>query len=438
MLFVGHRARPAGADGRAVPVLEDVGPRRSLGARRSVQPHVVLAVAALGVFMEFVDSTIVNIAFPSIHHSFSDTTLSTLSWIFNAYSIVFAASLVVAGRLADLFGRRKLFRLGVVLFTVSSALCGLAPSSTFLIAMRAVQALGGAMVVPSSMALVIHAYPASRRTEAATIYGATAALAAALGPPIGGLLVGLSSWRLCFYVNVPIGILVFVLSSRRLIESRSPGRRLMPDLGGAAMLAASVGLLTLGIVRGNDWGWGNPRIIAAFALAVATSLWFMWRSSWHRSPIVDPALRKARPWGAVSSAMLLAGAGFYGYLLCHALFLILVWRYSALVAGLTFIPGAVIAAVVSAASRPITERHGFAALVIPGGVVWVAGMVWYIERIGVHPAWVTQWLPGSIITGVGAGLVLPALGAAGIAATPGAGYAIAGALNTTARQIGGA
>ncbi len=411
---------------------------RPPAARSSIQPHVILAVAALGVFMEFVDSTIVNIAFPSIHRSFHDTTLSTLSWIFNAYSIVFAASLVAAGRLADLFGRRKLFRLGVLLFTIASALCGVAPSSGFLIAMRACQALGGALVVPSSMALVIHAYPPSRRTEAATIYGATAALAAALGPPIGGLLVGISSWRLCFYVNVPIGVLVLVLSSRLLIESRSPGRRLLPDLVGAGMMAAGVALLTLGIVRGNEWGWSNLRIIAAFVLAVAATLGFLWRSSWHSSPVVDPSLRQARPWGAVSTAMLLAGAGFYGYLLCHALFLILVWRYSAFVAGLTFIPGALIAAAVSAASRPISERYGFAAIVVPGAVAWVGGMLWYSQRVGVQPAWVSQWLPGSVITGVGAGLVLPALGAAGIASIPGTGYAIAGALNTTARQIGGA
>ena len=172
-------------------MLADCDKRRateSAPARRSISPEVVLAVAALGVFMEFVDSTIVNIAFPAIHRSFAATTISTLSWVLNAYSIVFAAFLVVSGRLADLFGRRRLFRLGVVVFTGASALCGIAPNPAFLIGMRALQALGGAMVVPSSMALVIEAYPVARRARATTIYGATAALAAALGPPIGGAL----------------------------------------------------------------------------------------------------------------------------------------------------------------------------------------------------------------------------------------------------------
>ena len=232
--------------------------------------------------------------------------------IFNAYSIVFAAFLVVSGRLADLFGRRKLFRSGVAVFTLASALSGLAPSSGFLIAMRALQALGGAMVVPSSMALVIEAYPSSEREEATTIYGATAALAAALGPPIGGLLIGIANWRLCFFVNVPVGIAVLILSSPFLVESRAPGRRLIPDLIGSALFGSSVALLTLGIVRGSDWGWGSPRTMGSFVLAALAIGRFARRSSWHPAPIVDPALIRHRPFVTVSAAMLLSGIGFYG------------------------------------------------------------------------------------------------------------------------------
>src|SRR3954465_2389362 len=169
--------------------------------RNAVKPSTVLAIASLGVFMEFVDSTIVNIAFPSIRADFSGVTLTTLSWIFDAYSIVFAAFLVGSGRLADLLGRKRMFQVGVVLFTTASALCAVAPSAGFLIVARALQALGGAIVVPASLALVVNAFPPERRARALTAYGSSAAIAAALGPPIGGLLIDLSDWRLCFLVD---------------------------------------------------------------------------------------------------------------------------------------------------------------------------------------------------------------------------------------------
>src|SRR4051794_29502863 len=173
--------------------------------RNAVKPSTVLVIASLGVFMEFVDSTIVNIAFPSIRADFSGVTLTTLSWIFDAYSIVFAAFLVASGRLADLVGRKRLFEVGVVLFTLASALSALAPSAGFLIGPRALQALGGARVVPASLALVVNAFPAGRRAGALTAYGSSAAIAAAPGPPIGGLLIHASDWRPWLLPNVPLG-----------------------------------------------------------------------------------------------------------------------------------------------------------------------------------------------------------------------------------------
>src|SRR4051794_20253438 len=243
--------------------------------RRAVAPATVLVIASLGVFTEFVDSTIVNIAFPSIREDFAGVNLTTLSWIFDAYSIVFAAFLVASGRLADLLGRKRLFQAGVVLFTAASALCALSPSAGFLIGARALQALGGALVVPASLALVVNAFPAGRRAGALTAYGSSAAIAAALGPPIGGLLIHFSDWRLCFLVNVPIGALVVVLASRRLVESRSPGRRTLPDLTGAMVLALSLGLLTLGIVQGKPWGWTSPAVLGSFAASVALAVAFV-------------------------------------------------------------------------------------------------------------------------------------------------------------------
>ena len=212
--------------------------------------------------MAFVDATIVNIAFPDIRQSFPETTIAGLSWVLNAYNIVFAAFLVAAGSLADLLGRKRTFEAGLVLFTFASALCALATSPTLLIAARVVQALGAAVVVPASLALVLEAFPAGERTHAVALWTAVAALAAGVGPSLGGLLVELGGWRLAFLVNIPVGIAAVLLARSRLVESRSPGRRRLPDVAGALLFALAVATVTLALVKGNEWGWtlgGHPR-----------------------------------------------------------------------------------------------------------------------------------------------------------------------------------
>ena len=230
-------------------------------ATTRVPPSRVLLVASFGAFLAFLDATIVNVAFPSIRESFSDTTIGELSWVLNAYNIVFAASLILCGRLTDLVGRRRSFVAGVAVFTVASAACGLAPSVELLILARVVQAFGAAMLVPASLALVIAAFPAERRAHAIGVWGASAAVAAGVGPPIGGALVQLGGWRWAFLVNLPFGLVAVWAARHELVESRAPGRRTMPDLVGAALLVASLALLNLGIVKGADWGWASPQVV---------------------------------------------------------------------------------------------------------------------------------------------------------------------------------
>ena len=185
----------------------------------------VLLVACFGAFLAFLDATIVNVAFPSIRESFPDSSIGALSWVLNAYNIVFAAFLIVCGRLTDLLGRRRAFVGGIGLFTVASALCAAAPSLELLVAARIVQALGAALLVPASLALVVEAFPGQRRSHAIGLWGATAAVAAGLGPPIGGALVELGGWRWAFLVNIPFGVVAIVVARRQLVESRAPGRR---------------------------------------------------------------------------------------------------------------------------------------------------------------------------------------------------------------------
>src|SRR6201747_580483 len=223
----------------------------------------VLLITSIGLFMASLDLFIVNIAFPDIAADFNGASLPSLPWVLTAYAIVFAALLVPAGRIADRVGRKRIFISGLLLFAGASALCAVAPSLDVLIAARVLQATGGAMMLPTTLGLILPAFPVEQRTLAIGIWSAVGGIAAALGPPIGGLLVELS-WRWIFLVNVPIGIITAVVAWRATQEVRDPeeGR---PDLLGAAALALGIALLTLGIVKGPEWGWLGAATLASFA-----------------------------------------------------------------------------------------------------------------------------------------------------------------------------
>ncbi len=397
----------------------------------------VLLVACFGAFLAFLDATIVNVAFPSIRESFPETSIGDLSWILNAYNIVFAAFLIVFGRLTDLLGRRRAFAAGVVLFTVASALCGLAPSVDLLIAARVLQALGAALLVPASLALVVEAFPEERRAHAIGLWGATAAVAAGLGPPAGGALVELGGWRWAFLINIPFGVVAVWAARGQLVESRAPGRRTMPDLVGAALLAGTLALLNLGVIKGGDWGWTSLRVLGVFAATAVLAGLFVLSSRRHRSPLLDPALLRIPSFAVANVATVLAGFGFFAYLLTNILWLQYVWGYDVLEAGLALVPGALVAAVVAAVLGPLADRHGYRLFVVPGALVWAGAYVWYHQQVGLSPAFWTEWLPGQVLSGVGVGATLPLLASAGLAAVPGGRYATASAVVSSARQVGG-
>ncbi|MFL5886592.1 MAG: DHA2 family efflux MFS transporter permease subunit [Thermoleophilaceae bacterium] len=410
----------------------------ALVRRRGPAPPTVLAIASLGAAVAFVDATIVNIAFPDIARSFKGTSISSLSWVLNAYNIVFAAFLVAAGRFADLLGRRRMFLFGLELFTVASLLCAISPSAGALIAFRVVQALGAAFLVPASLALVLNAFPPDRRSHGVALLSAVAAAAAGLGPSLGGLLVAASDWRLVFLVNLPIGVGAVVLARRHLVESRAPGRRRMPDLTGAVVFGLAIAALVLGVVKGQEWGWTSARIIVSFAAAVVLGALFVWRCTWHRSPIVDLSLLRIRTFSAANGMTIVAAAGFYGYTLTNVLFLTGVWHYSVLKAGLSLTPGPFVAAAVAGPSSRVVQRLGHRPVLVTGGLIWGGAVMWFVERVGLTPAFVSEWLPGIVMLGVGAGILFPNLSGAAVASAPGESFATATGLNSVARQLGAA
>src|SRR3954447_411495 len=353
--------------------------------RRGPEPRTVLAIASLGGVMAFVDATIVNIAFPDIARSFRGTSISSLSWVLNAYNIVFAAFLMAAGRIADVVGRRRVFVGGLEVFTVASVLCAIAPSPGTLIAFRVVQALGAAMLVPSSLALVLEAFPPERRSHGVALLSAVSAAAAGRGPSLGGLLVAAADWRLVFLVNLPIGVAAVVLARRHLVESRAPGRRRMPDLLGAALFGLAVAALVLGIVKGEEWGWTSARVLGSFAAAVVLGGVFVWRCTWHRSPIIDLSLLRIRTFAAANGMAIVAAAGFYGYPLTNVLFLTAVWRYSVLEAGLALTPGPIVAVAVAGPTSRLVQRIGHRPVLVAGGLIWGAAVLWFVTPVGATP-----------------------------------------------------
>lgn len=402
-----------------------------------IPPGRILLIACFGAFLAFLDATVVNVAFPSIRASFPTVRISELSWVLNAYNIVFAAFLIVFGRLTDLLGRRRSFVGGALVFTLASVLCGLAPSVDLLVAARVLQALGAAALVPASLALVVAAFPAERRAHAIGLWGASAAVAAGLGPPIGGALTEYWGWRWAFLVNLPFGLVALWLARRHLIESRAPGRRVVPDLLGATTLAAAIGLLNLGIIQGSDWGWLSAGVLGSFVGALVLFGVFGVSSRRHRSPLVPAALLRVRSFSVGSVASVLAGFGFYAYLLTNVLWLQYVWGYAVLQAGLALVPGAVVAAVVASRLGPLAQRFGYRWFVVPGALVWAGAYLWYHQRVGLAPAFWAEWMPGQLLSGIGVGATLPLLGSASLSQVPGGRYATASAISSAARQVGG-
>jgi EmrB/QacA subfamily drug resistance transporter len=396
----------------------------------------VSLIVSAGVFMSSLDLFIVNIAFPSIGRHFGGASLSSLSWILSAYAIVFAALLVPAGRWADAFGRKRAFLLGLGVFVAASAACALAPSVGFLIGARVVQAVGGALMLPTSLGLMLPEFQAHERHVAIGVWAATGGIAAASGPPLGGLLVQ-ADWRLVFLVNVPVGLLGLVLGIRTLSERREVNAA-RPDLFGALGLIIAIGSLVVAIVKGQDWGWGSPTTIALLAVTVLLLPAIWWRSERHEAPIVEPAMLRVRTFGLAVGASVLFFGGFGAMLLAGVLFLTSVWHEQVLTAGLMLFPGPAMATAFSIPSAKIGARFGYRLPGVVGAIVFAAGSVWYITQTGDHPAYFSEYLPGGLISGAGVGLVIPTLTGAGASSLEAERFATGAAILTMGRQIGAA
>ena len=404
-------------------------------ARPAASPGKVFAVVAVAVFLSILDLFIVNIAFPAIRSDFAGSSLADVSWVLNAYAIVFAALLVPAGKIGDIVGRRRVFAAGLVTFGVGSALCAAAPSLGLLVAARVLQAAGAAAVTPTSLGLLLPSFPPERRAVAIGGWAAIGGVGAASGPPLGGLLTSIS-WHWIFIVNVPLALGAAIAAVRVLPEIRDPARPRLPDALGTLLLIAAVGLVTLGLVRGAHWHW-DVRADACFAAAAAATIGLWLRSRRHPAPALELSILRVPAFALSSLSAALFFAAFSAMLLSNVIFLTSVWHYSAITAGFALTPGPLAAAALAPVSGRLAARYGPGLPGALGASLFVLSALWWIWQIGTTPDYAGAFLPGMVVGGMGVGLVLPSFTVAATATLPPARLATGIGAQTMFRQIGG-
>jgi EmrB/QacA subfamily drug resistance transporter len=386
-------------------------PPSAQAAARSSTPSLraVLAILSLAGFMANLDVFIVNVAFDKIASDFRGSSISDVSWVLNAYAIIFAALLVPFGRLSDKLGRKRVFLLGMGLFTVASVACGAAPGLWWLVVFRVLQAAGAAALTPASLGLLLAAVPAQKRLHYVRIWSAAAAVAAAAGPVLGGLLVT-ASWRWVFLVNLPIGVFAIIAAQRRVPDSRDASVTRMPDIGGAVLLTAGIGSLALAIVKGGGWGWGGGKTIACFAVAGVLLAGFAWRAEHHPVPVVDPALYRVRTFASANLAMVTFGLGMSAYLLITVLWMQNVWHWPVITTGFALAPAPAMVPIVTVLAQRLARKVPAGFLSAAGCAVFAAGTILTLSLIGPHGSdYASQLLPGHLLVGTGIGFTLPTI-----------------------------
>jgi EmrB/QacA subfamily drug resistance transporter len=394
---------------------------------------LVLGAAVFGLFMAILDASIVNIAIPTIQRDL-DTDIETVTWVLNAYNLVFAVLLIPAGRLADRFGRKRLFLLGITVFSLCSLGAGLSGRIEMLIAWRAAQAIGAAIMVPVSLAIVTLAFPAHQRGLALGIWGAMAGVAGGVGPTLGGVLTEYIGWQWIFLVNVPVGLVAVPTILAIIDESKDPeaGRRI--DLPGTAMLSVSLFSLTLALIRGQDVGWSSPFITGLLATSAVSAALFVLVERIVSHPIVDLRMLRDRTFSAANVMILLFGLGFFGALFFVVQYLTVVEGYSALKAAFAVTPFSASIMLTGPLAGRLTDRFGPRPLVIAGALVFGTALFSLSRLTGEVPYPQIVWR--LVLAGIGAGLTFAPVTSAAMGPVAGGRAGVGAGVFNTARQVG--
>ncbi len=396
---------------------------------------LALAVATSAAFLVVIDVSVVNVALPSIAEDFTAST-TQLSWVVSGYNISLASLLLLSGRLADRLGRRRLFMVGVVGFLAGSALCGLAPNAEALIAARVVQAIGGALLTPASLAMVLPQFPLAKRGVAIGVWGAMGALGAAFGPSVGALLIEASNWRLIFLINIPIGAMVVVAATRLVPESKDDTATGPLDLIGVPIGVAGVALAMWGIVRSEEHGWTDSSVLLLVGAGLVLIPVVVWRSARHPAPLLDLTLFRARSFSVAAVALWFYSLGFTAGFLLNSFMLQRLWGMSVLATGFALTPGPIVGALSSAPLGGLADRIGHRWVVAAGALLCSGSYLWIRVMAGEEQEFVRVFLPATIILGLGVGATIAGLQSAAMSEIAPRQFASANATTRTIQQVG--
>jgi len=401
--------------------------------RRAWLALVVLAGVFGVVSLSF---SVMNVAFDAIADEWPDTSTAALGWVLTGYMTTTAALLIASGRIADAFGHRRVFLLGLVVFLVTSVLGAVAWSPAALIAARFGQGVGGALVTPTSLAILLTVFPAERRSAVIGIWGSVGAVAAAGGPAFGGLAVDTLGWRSVFWFNVPLCIAAWLGARAWLDDDSEMAEGKMPDPVGIVLSTAAVGSLALGLAQTGEWGWGDPRTIAALVAGPVFAGMLVFRSMHHDTPVLDLDLFRLRSFTVGNLVTLVFNIGFSAMVLSNVLYLSRVWGYSQAGAGFGIAPSPISAAIVAPIAGRLADRVGTRAMVVPGILLFSGGLLYLALGVGTEAHYWSQWFPAALCFGTGVGMVFTNVSSASVADAPLNRLAIASASNGTARSIG--
>jgi EmrB/QacA subfamily drug resistance transporter len=394
-----------------------------------------LVAVALATFMTYLDNNVTNVAIPTIQRSLH-LSIAGLEWVVSSYILVFAALLLVGGKLADVYGRRRLFFVGLTIFTLASLGAGLAPSGGVLIGMRLLQGLGAALLVPTTLAIIMATFDDVReRTTAVGVWTAIGAMALAFGPLIGGYISQHVHWGWIFFINVPVGVVTFAIGLFAIGESRDTSVARHLDVPGLTASAVALFSLTYALIEGHDHGWTSGLILGAFGLAAAGIAAFLLVEARSAHPMIPLALFRSRMFSGGTGIMMMWAFGVFGIYFFTSIYLQVVLRFSPTKAGLAFVPMALCIALFAAAGAPLGARVGVHRVVALGLVLDAVGLYLFF-RLGAGATF-AGLMPGFVVFGAGSGLMQVPLTNAVLEAMPPERSGIASALFNNSREIAG-
>ncbi len=406
---------------------------RSMIFAEETRKWFTLAAVAFGLFMIMLDNTVVNVALPSIQRDLG-IGLSELEWIVTGYALTFASLMLIGGKAADAYGRRLVFVIGIVVFTLASLWCGLASSGEMLIAARIVQGSGAALMNPATLSIIAATFPPRQRGTAIGIWAGVSALALAIGPLVGGLITEHLTWNWIFFVNIPVGVLGIVASFLFIDESKDETHTRL-DIPGLATSALGLFALTYGLIEANNYGWGSARIIGSFVVAVVSLAAFLVLERTQRAPMLPLDLFRNRTYTGANTVILLVALSMFGVFFFVSLYMQNILGYSAVQAGAAFLPMTLLIIVIAPLAGRMTDRVG-SRWFMTGGMLLIAIQLVYFSRLGSDA---TFWdlLPAMLIGGIGMASTMTPSTAAATRSVPVDKAGVGSAVLNAFRQVGG-